>query len=537
VNLDFLLNQANIGNYNKCETIEIIAFPKKNKSNPFNIFTLIVFEDTKQKNIEEFLTKGLEKLTSNIRWGIKRRIIDIKEAQQIYNDLTLKNKLNLDSKIEIDMGRLKFLPEQYVQPTTLITNVQMNHIVKNNFHNGSYILEFFDENKENNQFLLDNPILLNKLSEKISEILPIKIGNLSDRLGNVIFQFPINSFIVKHNSLLSKNPQKYAGIKLTIFPSKKDFKYDNLIIRTFEENDTLISRQRFIQVNANETNIELDDCFGTFIEVIDINSGLLLYRDKMSILKSFQINSSVISPQKRIFNDENGKQQKISVSHSMNKIIQSATKDFTKWIEERIIFDNKSKNSINLSIDNSSIYYKNREKALTDIRDYINRFGRKEVYLIDPYLSVEDIKNIFNYSIHGGSKLNAISGLEHRKLTKSNKSCLYCKKEISESHLTKENMIKKMREQFEQENNKLENPNFEVRARYKVDIDFHDRYLICVDINDEIKIWNLGISINSLGKNKMSSIEKVEDYKPIYDFFIDLWKKLDKEECLIWKSN
>ena len=374
--LDFLLNQANIGKYNKCETIEIIAFPKTNKKNSFNIFTLIIFENTKKNNKEEFLTNKLIKLSKDISWGIKRRIIDIAEAQQIYNDLILKNELNLDKEIKINIGRLKFLPEQYVQPTTLITNVQMNHIIKNNFHNGSYLLEVFEEDKNNFQFLLDKPSLLEGLSKKInsSTYLSLKIANLSDRLGNVIFQFPINIFTIKHNSLISQNPQKYAGIKLTIFPSQKsEFKYDNLIIRTFEENDNLISRQRFIEVNSHETNIELDDCFGTFIEVIDKKSGLLLYRNKMTILKSFQINGNVISPQKRIFYDEDGKEQKISVSHSMNQTIQSAPKDFTKWINERLIFDEKP------NLKNSSLYYKNREKALNDIRDYINRFGRKEV--------------------------------------------------------------------------------------------------------------------------------------------------------------
>jgi len=531
---DFLLNKANIGNYNKCETIEIIAFPKK--ASPFNIFTLIIFENTKQKNKEEYLTNGLIKLSKDISWGIKRRIIEIEEARQIYNDLTLKNELNLDNKIKLDIGKLKFLPEQYIQPTTLITNVQMNHIVKNNFKNGSYILEAFEEDKNNCQFLFDEPLLLKKLSEEINSnsYLSLNIANLSDRLGNVIFQFPINIFNVKHDSLISQNPQKYAGIKLTIFPSKKDFKYDDLIIRTFEENDSLIARQQFIQVNSSETNIELDDCFGTFIEVIDKKSGLLLYRDKMHIIKSFQLNANVISPQKRIFYDENGKEQKISISHSMNQTLKSTPKDFNKWIEKRITFNN---NVTANKEDNSTIYYKNREKALIDIRGYINRFGAKEVYLVDPYLSVEDIKNVFNYSRHGKSKLNAISGLEHRKLTKSNKSCLSCKREISEPQLTKEDMIKKMKKQFKEEHNKLENPNMEVRARYNVNIDFHDRYLICIDINDEIRIWNLGISINSLGKGKMSSIERVEDYQSVYDFFIDLWKKLDKKECLIWKSN
>jgi len=91
--LEFLLNEANIGIYKKCETIEIIGFPKKGKGGPFNIFTLIIFENTKQENKEEFLTNGLMELSKDISWGIKIRIIEIEEAQQIYNDLVSSNKL------------------------------------------------------------------------------------------------------------------------------------------------------------------------------------------------------------------------------------------------------------------------------------------------------------------------------------------------------------------------------------------------------------------------------------------------------------
>ena len=107
--LDFLLNQVNIGTYNKCETIEIIGFNTKKKE-AFNIFTLIIFENTKEKNIEEFL-QNIKKLegVKNLSWGIKRRIIGIKESQEIYDSLFLNSRFNLDVKTTLYFKKLKFI--------------------------------------------------------------------------------------------------------------------------------------------------------------------------------------------------------------------------------------------------------------------------------------------------------------------------------------------------------------------------------------------------------------------------------------------
>ena len=48
INLDSLLNNSNIGTYNKCEIIEIFGFKKQEKE-AFNIYTLIVFLGFKSK--------------------------------------------------------------------------------------------------------------------------------------------------------------------------------------------------------------------------------------------------------------------------------------------------------------------------------------------------------------------------------------------------------------------------------------------------------------------------------------------------------
>lgn len=525
---NFLLNESKIGVYNKCEIIEIFGI-KKDLEVPFNIFTLIVFENTKQIDIEGLMTEKLHKFENikDISWGIQRRIVDIDIVEKLYDDLLNKKIFQIDKKLEI--GSLKLLSEQYIQSEDSFTKPQLNYILKNNFKYGSYILEFFDEDKNNCQFLLDKPQILNSFSEKLNESIPIKIENLSDRLGNIIFQFPINSFLMTWSTIKNKELHKYEGLKFEIEPKSSNFDINNLLIRVYEENDNAITRQRLIEVKNKTTEILLDDCFGTTIEIFDKNSSFLLYKNKFSIMKQINFNMQIEEHQERVF-DVNGQTQKVNLKHNQKSLIGKQPKrEYFDWVLER-----KDKTVFRDSNKFSKQYCKQKGKALADIKELINRYGQNEVYLLDPFLDNDDIKNTLFHSSNIGTKLKAITALEQRKLTQTGNFCIYCKSEIDKDKLTKAEMINDMKTRFENDDKTFYNIDLEVRAVYKVDDDFHDRYLICVNGNNN-NVYNLGTSINSIG-NKLHSIEEVNDNEYIIDFAKNLWKKLDKEECLVWKS-
>ena len=490
--LDFLLNQANIGIYNKCEVIEIFGFNKEKKE-AFNIYTLIVFENTKQITIEGMMSEKLYPFQGykNISWGIKRRIVDIKTVLKLYEELLEKNKYQIDKPFNV--GKMKLLQEQYVPTVEDMHNeIQLNYILKNNFHNGSYILEFFDEDKGSNQFLLDNRELLNKLSKNINIIQPIKIENIYDRLENIVFQFPINGFKVSHNSIIKNNPRRYAGIIINITPKNKNFNLSNLAIRIFEYNtDNLIIRQRYEDVKRNITEIKLDDCFGTHIEIIDKNTSLLLYKYKFSILKQIYISEQPI--------------------HNIQK---EKYKSFDEWIGNRI-YEQKLKK---LEKNKAFIQYfgKEKEKALKDIQWLINQHGKQGVYLWDLFLSAKDIINILSENTH--LPLKAITGLKHPEENG--------KQEIKNS----------MFFELEEYNKKNLFPNLEVRGKIgSHGYEFHDRFLI-FPFKEEARVWSLGISFNQLGASH-HILQEVRHSQHILNAFNKLWDELSDKECLVWKSH
>lgn len=512
---DFLLNKSNIGIYNKCETIEVFGM-KKDYKIPFNIFTIIVFESTKQSDIEEFITKKLQNFQSikDINWGIKRRIVDICIIQKLYTDLLNKNIYQFDEK-HLEINSLKLLQEQYIQSEDSFINPQLNYILKNNFKCGSYILEFFDESKSNCQFLLDNPIILNNFSEKLSEIIPIKIGNLSDRLGNIVFQFPINNFkiyfqTIKQIDSKTKYP-KYQDINIAIDTKNTNFDIKNLLVQIYEENENIITRQRLVEVKDKITKIFLDDCFGTVIKIYDKNSGLLIYSKKIIVMKQMNSTMAMVEHQKRVFNI-NDRVEKVEVSHNQNNIIGKNKKEYFNWITDR-----KYEQELKELEDKKYFiqYFGNQQdKALGDIREIINKYGSNGVYIWDPYLSADDIKNTLYFNKIAYVLLRAITGL----------------KQNNNKNEAKQEMIDK----FNEDEKEFLFLNLEVRGRIGSNgYDFHDRFIIFP--LEKPKVWSLGISINQIGESH-HILQEVKNAQHILNAFNDLWEKLEREECLVWKS-
>lgn len=142
-----------LGFYNFCEMISVflVRHPTDNsiKNNIHNVFTLFCFDEVKiVEKTEAFLTKKLIQISREYSLGIKRQIFDIDEVKMIYKDLcnNRDKKFFKIGEVNLNIGKLEGVSGVFVQEDSTII-VPLNRILKNNFHNGSYILEFFDIEK------------------------------------------------------------------------------------------------------------------------------------------------------------------------------------------------------------------------------------------------------------------------------------------------------------------------------------------------------------------------------------------------------
>jgi hypothetical protein len=353
------------------------------------------------------------------------------------------------------------------------------------------------------------------------------------------------------NTKKNKEKNSYEGLKFEIEAKNSHFDIKNLIIQVYEENDNTRTRQRLVEVKDKITEISLDNCYGTTVEIFDKHSSLLLYKHKFLITKNIHSTISSCGLQQRVF-IINNELKKVAISHgqtnAQNKINKNS-KEHNQWIGKRK-YEQELKE---LEANNSFIQYyeKQEDKAFTDVRELIKKYGEKGVYLWDPYLSADDIKKTLYYSSKAYSPLKAITNLSQgsKKIEKIFQTISFTNINMNISYIfidfqyklnqftrlsKKEQARQEMIEKFNKDDKEFLFLNLEVRGKIGSNgYGFHDRFLIFP--LETPKVWSLGISVNSLGKSH-HILQEVKHSQHILNAFNDLWEKLDEEECLVWKS-
>ena len=532
---ELLIKDGNVGFYNRCEVIEIFGI----RDNIFfNIFTIAIFESSEIiKDQEKFLTKKIREFSkiNNVKWGIKRSIINLKDSKNFFVNLIEKNEFKLNAKI-LEISTIFFQQKKYIPSDHILKNIQVNQILKNNFSNGSYIIEGFDLEKKELEFLKENPVLLNKFSEEVSEIIPIKIGSVSDRLGNIIFQFPITIVEIGKNVI---KPDK--GLEIDFFYNDKLEDIPALKVIMINQFDDNILDMKIQEVNK-EKKIKIEMSISNIVEMKILNSNnLILYSDIFNTIKRMETAINILNEQKRVFkirdeiikvpNSELVKIKAIGEIQNLDNFINS------RMYERDLLSLEHNKQFIQYHRDE-------HEKSLKDLRTLISQYSENGVYLWDPFLSALDIKETLYFTPHSNVPLRAITNLKksenffkNEKLKKNLKSrnikIKKLKRKISRNYYRIKDIENYIKE-FKKDKKEYLFLDLEVRTKWEnYGQDFHDRFIIFP--LEKPKVWSLGTSINSLGKSH-HILQEVKNAQHILNTFNKLWDELNRGECIVWKS-
>lgn len=557
-----------IGEYNACIVNEVFAF-KKN-SLPIIIYTLIsvihhefdkydefkAHVDLNTKN--NFLNSRDECVIKNYSFGIKEYTLKIEEAKNRFHLLLDENKWQSNDNTIIDQPYLQPITSNFVMVSEN-NEISLNYLLRNNFFNGSYIIEFFDPVKEfYNKLFSENQNDLDYLDNFIKQHTALDIKKSLERFGSIIFQFPSISININ-----IKNFDNMIEIETDIEDS-------NIIaiINNKEEDFGVINPQTIIPLSAKKISTDISYSSSQSSMIYDLKNKLILHaKTPTYFISGVNLNINLIPTHqhhlKRIFNNivnvnntqEFEKQeidllqepisQKSSISNSNNISYRDVIRwksninpSINSWYQEDYAFKQFAKNGI-----------LETKLAFEFIHEVINKFGNKEICLWDPYCTTKDIVNTIFFCHHSNivvrviadeSKCKSVTeNIEATKVTcvlQSIKKLCNCfskanklkrKAHALEYKLIQQTLIQQVT------NNNPQYINIEYRVRNK-HIKFHDRFLICIDKNNQINVWSLGTSINSLGKNH-HIISLVSKPHEIYNSFNALWDKLDSEENLIWK--
>jgi len=527
-----------LGYYNQVEVTEIFAVNSNRQV--INVYTLIAaeYKITSENHRVSYLTdklihiKGLPRLS----FGVKQYTLKLNNVLKLISSnkkppARLSSKLKLFSSLECN--KPKFVPSD----STKI--VPINRILKNNFFSGSYIFEWHDNEKTELKLLFDNPELLLQLSDRITkECINLKIASMSDRLGNIIFQIPVTALVFD-----LKYKREENAFKLSCHWNKKQRPRSMYFVYE-AAHDGIILDKSIHKINNPVEYIPVKHSASAYtVSLIDQENNIILGASaQTSLLTETNFNMIIQEYEHRVFNIvKNGQtvREKVGIISHMDpvKIGESQQNEWTKrrkynQEKEEVLRNNTfvesrpDKSGINVS----------RDVALNTVRNLINTYGERSVYILDPYLSANDIINTLFYCRHFGSILRGITSLEEPKAIYCPLYSGYYPGRILDDLSKTEVLIKDYRDTLNNLNSNYYGFNFELRGRRGNNgYTFHDRFLIFPETNKGPLAWSLGTSVNDIGK-KHHIIQQVSNGQMVADSFSELWKSLDKKECIIWKK-
>lgn len=518
---DLLLQPGNIAFYKGCEVTQIFLFESACKKVK-NYFTLFVFDEIdKIDERPRYLSRKLEPIDKKYSLGIQQKRISLDLAKK--NFLEIKNgKMNYDKECEISQ-QMALFPKTYVPSHYSAFPPLLNLILKPNYWGDSYIIEFFDRT----QMFLDSDEESRNTTKKINEIISsvpeihIDLSKVYDRVGNIIFQFPITVLTTK---IFSEKDSVNLGVESQYHPSILNPK--NLHIQMSASLDDVITG-----FNATDTTeakpkcvLKVGDDNSLSTTIFDKSNALILHNSTAFFIKELHVSGRIgmqySAP--RTVKLKNGKEEHEEYIElfQRNEFKQSYS-NYNDYFE---IIRKRHRNNELLSESGDYRLFKCNEhsEALEYLREKIKDTSGaiKEICLWDPYLTALDIMETL-YFENTGLPFRCITNYHNAKK---------CRKEVSSF----EQFCEDQKKCFEQKSN-----NLRVKLKFLAQHDgygwkFHDRFLIFVpyDSTDLPIVYSLGTSINSVGKDH-HIIQKVTNPREILDNFDELWNLLDNGKCLV----
>lgn len=525
-----------LGFFNFVEATEVFMIVEK-QSPPVNVFSLIVFEEHKTPPSDELVILNAPKRITlpghkGCVFGVCRYFKPVEEFIASLQRFQSEGLWDV-SGATLSVGAMIPLLPQFI-PADQTDRIPLNCVLKNNFWNGSYALELFDNEKTRFSNFFAKPRELQILSREINKHAPLKLASLSDRLGNIVIQIPSNIGAFKLGSNRNdENSYSFAwreGVKKRKTQLVAVSEIDNSVI-AFEANNVPNGRSWTLPIGKAP---EIDRTY-----LFDQKNQILLAAtSSLAFIREVNLEVHPVGFEPRAIYIPTGKGEPekthLGISSSMepSRIGYPNIFDYKKWMQRRVYQAEKD----SLMAQREFVQYglipngKNEHaRALSDIRALLQRYGIKEVWLWDPYLSALDIMKTLFFNPYLGSRLCALT---------SGKACGLAESML---HGDKQRTIDIKTWKTHQVDflntpgNNYRGLHLEFKISYGPGADaFHDRFLIFPDTDHGPVAWSLGTSVNSLGKSH-HILQKVAHARLVADAFQTMWGKLKDNKYLIWK--
>lgn len=526
--LRFMLENGNFGNFSYGQVTQIVMLTSDKKI--INYFTHIDISSSFTAEAGfKYLTKKPICINKSCKLAISQCTLKIEEILSDYTSAigsgTWKCSKDKDYVILDDIfdSGVKYIP--YRTPTQGKGNQFVpieQELYGTNFLGGYYIAELYSCNSKISEIITDKDI--GKIQSIIHECgLNYRLDCISDRIGNVICKIPVeviaylptaatdDSLTVHFNYSGAKEENRYC---LFHMQEHDGLFYENRIIPNYdfsdysiEENqlrnivtiyDCKISMPLFI---AEYNNITKSDNFSRLVgrDFIQVSHSRVLHMVdgdvSISLTNIQEIDPPILWTEMHNANLRRAQQQSM-------------------WLHENKYFMSYSPNM--------------HDKAIKDLKDLIkqNAIGDiQEIWIIDPYLTADDISKTVLYCEAEGITIKALceySSIHGNQATKNIAT------DYENFRKTQGDYLKRVlasNTDLKLEYRSVHGPNGQ---------SFHDRYIMLKYRNNRPRIWSIGASINAIAK-KHTIIQIIDAPETVEEVIVQLWNLTDVPECIIYK--
>lgn len=560
--LQKLLEPGVIGFYNSFEVTEVIGFHRSSPKKATNIISLLVAESSQPPdgNIGSppFLNKKRIEL-GEWKFGVVRYRVSTSQVLHALQNLKASGEWMLHGSSPLGIGELTPIPPQFI-PADAAKPHPWNGVLKNNFWEGSHVLELCDARKRDVQFLLDEPKLLKQLASDLRPFAKLAIDGLSDRLGNVLIQLPVT--VVTTNVACSPSGDFLVlPIWHNAIPARQ------LRVSCEKYNDTTLEGYGSADVIDSQAKFQLHSPGGgaRYILWDDEHDLVLGASAQTSFIMSIGVNVDVIgksiSTRDFYLPSQNGSLEFVSVplieERAPNIIGTSTSNARELWRENRVFRDSLNR----IRKRREFVQYGGKsglgpDDALKDIRALLRTHGRTGAWLWDPYLDAKDVLATLFHCPHKGADLRALTAGAEPPVVKDeqhlSKTVAFCQRVEAWLHShsfagwvglkpesappPKQSWHEKQMETFRESKINCKDLHLEFRIRKgSAGWLFHDRFLIFPSDIGPATAWSLGTSVNSFGQ-KHHILQKVADGELIRQAFLDIWDELSDSDYLVWST-
>lgn len=526
---NYLIQPGNVGFYKSVELIQVLIYDKRNKSvkNFFSLFTFSEEEYTQIK--EEYLTDKPIALNKNYSFGIVKYKLTINDARKLFCDIQ-NNRFVLDNDKCLLSDNLFLIPRSFIQKENLKKTHPLNYIIKPNYWGDNYIIEFFDEKKSFFDSSVDSSIsrsYIEKICQTLVGINKVSINLLKnyDRVGNIIFQFPITLIKTRVESC-----KDFINVVIKCESHPLLISQRELVVKVRSSFDSVITGEFLFETTqlSFSQKCELGDDNDLEISITDKANNVLLYSCFLILTKyiSCSMNIAIQNAEPRIVRERD-----LSIKSETELVHRELFGGGVKTENgyEEYIRNRQKNDEIMQHSDDYCVLQKNeKDKALSFLHSKIKQSDIKEICLWDPYLNAIDIMEVL-YVEQTGLPFKCITSYQKSKTVKDGELI-----ERTEKTSSFEKYKNEIISDFENLSNNL-NINLKFLAQHDTyGWEFHDRFLIIVPVEDTQlpDVYSLGTSVNILGRTH-HIIQKVTNPNIIYHNFQRLWNDLDNDECIL----